>query len=71
MFTSHLIKSNHRFLRKNKADTYDFSATVVGAKMCTHYHEDSMYFRFLWNELNCQLFLGVSETIFVNLISSS
>jgi hypothetical protein len=54
MFKSHLIKSNHRVLRKNEVDTYgapvfasDYSTTVLATKMCTNSNEHSMYNRFL------------------------
>jgi hypothetical protein len=46
MLKSHLIKSVHRVLRKNKVDTYflpDHSATVLRAKMGTNPHEHSLY----------------------------
>jgi len=45
MFKGHAIKSNHRFLGKNKVDTYgstDYSDTVLAAKICTNSHEHSM-----------------------------
>ncbi len=57
MFKSHLIKSNHRVLRKNEVDTYgaqvfanDYSAIVLEAKMCTTSNGQSMNNRFLWTE---------------------
>jgi hypothetical protein len=41
MLKSHLLKSNHRVLRKNKVDTYeapvfapDYHAILLTAKMC-------------------------------------
>ncbi len=49
MFTSHLIKSNHRVLRKHRVNTYaapvflhDYNATVLVAKMCANHHEHSI-----------------------------
>ncbi len=43
MFKSHLIKSNHRVLRKNEVDTYGapvftpvHNTIVTEAKMCTN-----------------------------------
>jgi hypothetical protein len=49
MFQSHLIKSNHRVLKKNEVDTYgatvfapDYSATVLAAKMCSNFNEHSL-----------------------------
>jgi hypothetical protein len=50
MFKSELIKSNYRFLGKNKVDTYgaaDYSTTDLAAKICTNSNEHSMYIRFL------------------------
>ncbi len=50
MFKSEVIKSNHRFLGKNKVDTYgaaDYSATDLAAKICTNSHENSTLIRFL------------------------
>ncbi len=47
MFKSHKIKSNNRVLRKNNVDTYDYRATVLGAKMCINTNEHSMDIRFL------------------------
>ncbi len=51
MLNSHLLKSNHRVLRKNTVDTYgfapDYSATVYAAKMCTNSYEAFMYISFL------------------------
>ncbi len=45
MFKSHLMKSNHIVLRKNKVDTNggavsapDYSTTLLGAKICTFEH---------------------------------
>ncbi len=52
---SQSIKLNHRDLSKTySTDTYipvfepDDSTTMLVAKMCTNYHENSIKFRFLW-----------------------
>ena len=49
-FKSHLVKSNHRVLRKNKVDTYGapvfapyYSPIVLVTKMCTNSDEHSLY----------------------------
>jgi hypothetical protein len=53
MFKSHLIKSNQRDIRKKQVDPCryrletDKSATVLAVKMCTNFHEHSMYIRCL------------------------
>jgi hypothetical protein len=52
VFKSHLIKSNHRVIEKNKVDAYGAPAlqmiiTLQFAKMFTNSHEHSMYIRFL------------------------
>jgi hypothetical protein len=54
MFKSHLIKSNHRVLRKNEVDTYgapvfapDYSTTVLATKICTNSSEHSNHIIFL------------------------
>jgi hypothetical protein len=50
MLKSHLLKSNHRVLRKNKVDTYflpDHSATVLRAKMSTSPNEHTLYITLL------------------------
>ncbi len=54
MFESHLVKSNHRVLRKNKVDTYGapvlcltIAPLFLPAKMCTDSHEHFMYNRLL------------------------
>jgi hypothetical protein len=49
MFKSHIIKSNHRVLKKNRVDTNapDYSAYILAAIMCSNSHEHSMYIRFL------------------------
>ncbi len=54
MFKSHLIKSNQS--PEEKLSRYlwstgfalDYSVTVLAAKMCTNFHEHSMYIKFLW-----------------------
>ncbi len=55
MFESHQIKSNYRALRKNKVDTNGtpvlhktIAPLFLPAKLCTNFHQQSMYNRLLW-----------------------